>query len=94
MKRIILAGMVISLIMAVYASAVKPPKGVPGQPTKPTITKLADPNRIFIDWSTGTATSAVKWTVDIEGTISFDDGGLDGDGDGRSGAGGYICFVS
>ena len=83
-KRAILMLTIVSLLVAITAFGAKPPKGEPGVPTKPTVDILSLPD-IVIDWETGTATSAVKWSVDIEGTVSFDDGpDLDGDGDGEN----------
>ncbi len=80
MKKLILSLALICLL-SVPAMAVKPDVAVIGEPNKPVV-NVADPN-ISIDWEVGTATTAIKWSVDIEGTVTFNDGNdVDTDGDG------------
>ena len=71
------------LLLSLPAMAAKPDVAVIGEPNKPVVS-VADPD-ISIDWEVGTATTAIKWSIDIEGTVTFDDGNdIDSDGDGDS----------
>ncbi len=80
MKKLTLSLALVCLLV-VPAMAVKPDVAVTGEPNQPEV-NVADPY-IVIDWEVGTATTAIKWSVDIEGTVIFNDGDdVDTDGDG------------